>query len=175
MISKQIIGTKLTTYELEFINCFGKFFELNGQSDTLGRIFGLLYLKATSSETGLVQKKIVSLIGKSKATISRNLDILVKQGFCSYILEDNEISRAERKYYVKGSYKEIAISRLKKSLANNMTLNKNLHKIEKNIPKREIPHNEGLLTRIDLFAEFIDLLVKTQNMTIEMFDKHYSD
>ncbi|MHA2297851.1 MAG: MarR family transcriptional regulator [Candidatus Hodarchaeales archaeon] len=123
----------------------------------------------------MTQKQITFLTDKSKSTVSRALELLVDQGFCDYALEDNERGRAERKYFVKGSFKEVAIARAKKSLTNNNLLKKQLQQIVESLPGKEINHNQGLLSRIELFCELIDVLVITEEKTIEIFQQHYVD
>ncbi|MHA2246809.1 MAG: hypothetical protein ACXADY_17830 [Candidatus Hodarchaeales archaeon] len=167
--------SKLNQYEENFINCFIRFFEYRGRPSALGLVFGLLFAKAPSSRTGLSQTEITKFIGKSKSSISRALEQLSEQGFCSYILEDNEIARAERKYYINGSFKELTISRTKKSLNENNFLKKDLEQITKTIPLHERKQNQMLVTIIDQFCDLIDILKLTHEKTLEILQQHYKD
>lgn len=148
---------------------------MRGLSETLGLVFGLLYLKALSPENGLTQKEISALIGKSKSTVSRMLDLLVDQGFCTYNLRDNEMARAERLYFVKGSFKGIAIERVKKSLRENALLKNSLLQVAESASRNGHPDNQELLSRITRFCELIDAIILTDKNAIEILEKHYKD
>ncbi|MHA2224818.1 MAG: MarR family transcriptional regulator [Candidatus Hodarchaeales archaeon] len=128
-----------------------------------------------SRENGLTQKEIASLIGKSKSSISRILELLVEQGFCNYILEDNEKARAERRYYVKGSFKELTIARTKKSLASNLSLKNDLQLLTENMTRVETNPSSSLLSKIEQFCDLIDILNLTQENTLEILQQHYKD
>jgi DNA-binding transcriptional regulator GbsR (MarR family) len=166
---------KLNQFEMDFINSFSQFYELRGRSETLGQVFGLLFLRAPSPERGLTQKEIASLIGKSKSSISRILDLLIEQQFCAYALEDNEMARAERRYFVRGSFKELTIDRTKQSMAQDASLKASLQKITESIPNEEKSRNQDLLSMITQFRELIDILKTTQEKTLEILQEHYTD
>lgn len=148
---------------------------MQGRSETLGHIFGLLYLRAISPEKGLSQKQITSLTCKSKSTVSRILELLVNQGFCDYKLEDNEKARAERLYFIKGSFKETAIARSMKGIEDTTALKNNLKMIAEDMPLGKINRDQELLERIELFTEFIDVLILTYKRTIDIFQDHYKN
>jgi DNA-binding transcriptional regulator GbsR (MarR family) len=166
---------KLNQYEMDFINSFSKFYELKNRSETLGQVFGLLFLRSPSPERGLTQKEIASLIGKSKSSISRILDLLIEQQFCTYTLEDNEMARAERRYFIKGSFKELTIDRTKQSRAQDVSLKASLHKITESIPRDEKSQNQELLSIITQFCDLIDLLALSHEKTLEILNEHYKD
>jgi hypothetical protein len=115
------------------------------------------------------------LIDKSKSSVSRALELITDQGFCFYILEDNEYARAERKYYIKGSFKELTINRTEKSLRENSLLKTDLLRIKTNIPETDEQSNQELLTKIDLFCDLIDVLTKNDERFLEILREHYKD
>jgi DNA-binding transcriptional regulator GbsR (MarR family) len=166
---------KLTTFEKEFIECFQRFYELRGRSDTLGQVFSILFIRAGTSDKGLSQTEISSLLHKSKSSISRALDLIVEQGFCTYRLEDNENERAERKYFIKGSFKQLAISRTERSLRENTSLKKNLEQIRDDIPTSKKQKNQDLITQIDNFNNLIDMLIQTDNYSLKLLQEFYQD
>jgi DNA-binding transcriptional regulator GbsR (MarR family) len=165
----------LNQNEEEFIKCFSEFYEMRGRSETLGLVFGILFLRALNPLDGLTQKDITSLIGKSKSTVSRILDLLVDQKFCAYNLEENELTRAERRYYIQGSFKDLTISRTQKSIIENNLLNKNLQKIKDNIPEEEVSQNEIVITQIDQFTDLIMILNLAEKNTLKILQKHYEN
>jgi DNA-binding transcriptional regulator GbsR (MarR family) len=170
-----VVIKELTVYEKEFITCFQRFYELRGRSETLGLVFGLLFIRAPSSTKGLSQKEIAFLVDKSKSSVSRVLEILIDQGFCSYKLEDNEAARAERKYYIKGSFKELTIDRTDRSLKSESSLKVELKQIKNSIPKIEKQSHQRLLKKIDLFCDLIDVLARIHQYSLEVLRQHYQD
>lgn len=163
----------LNKYEKDFINCFSEFYEWRGRSETLGLVFGVLFLRTVSPNKGITQKEITSLIGKSKSTVSRILDLLIDQGFCKYDLEENDDTRAERRYSVKGSFKEITLARTQKSILENESLKNNLQEITENIHEQEIYNNKDLLDQINNFSELIELLNLSEKNTLSLLQNHY--
>jgi hypothetical protein len=115
------------------------------------------------------------LIDKSKSSVSRALELITDQGFCSYILEDNEHARAERKYYIKGSFKELTINRTEKSLWENSLLKTDLLRIKQSIPVTDKESNQELLTKIDLFCDLVDILTINDKRFLEILREHYKD
>lgn len=168
-------NNNLNQHERDFINCFSEFYKWQGRSETLGLVFGVLFLRTASPGKGLTQKEITTLIGKSKSTVSRILDLLIDQGFCKYNLEENDDTRAERQYSVKGSFKEISISRTQKSIIENDSLKYNLQKIKDNVPEDEIHQNSGLLHQIASFSELINLLNLSEKNTLELLQNLYKN
>ncbi|MFW9777670.1 MAG: hypothetical protein ACFFE8_02370 [Candidatus Heimdallarchaeota archaeon] len=166
---------KLNQYEKDFINSFSKFYELKGRSETLGQVFGLIFLRAPSPERGLSQKEIAALIGKSKSSVSRVLDFLLELRFCKYMLEDNENARAERKYFVKGNFKELTVDRITQSMAQDASLKADLLKIFENIPRESNTRNQELASMITKFCELIDVLKLSHEKTLELLHGHYKD
>lgn len=166
---------ELSSYEKEFIQCFQHFYEQRGRSETLGQVFGLLFIRAPSPQKGLSQKEISLLLDKSKSSVSRALDLITDQGFCSYVLVDNEYARAERKYSVKGSFKELSISRTEKELQENLSLKEDLVKIKNRIPKSNAKKNDELLTKIDLFCDLSDVLIKIHKHSLDLLQQHYQN
>ncbi|MFW9856318.1 MAG: hypothetical protein ACFFFG_14795 [Candidatus Thorarchaeota archaeon] len=166
---------ELNHNEKDFINSFSRFYELKGRSETLGQVFGLLFLRAPSPERGLSQKEIASLIGKSKSSISRVLDLLLEQQFCTYTLENNENARAERKYFVKGSFRALTIDRTKQTMAQDASLKADLLKIAESIPGDKNTRNQELAAVITKFCDLIDVLKLSHEKTLEILHEHYRD
>lgn len=107
--------------------------------------------------------------------MSRALDLITDHGFYSYVLEDNEYARAERKYSIKGSFKELSISRTEKELRGNLSLKKNLENIKKRIPKSNIKINQELLTKINLFCDLSDVLTRIHQHSLKLLQQHYQN
>ena len=165
----------LNKHEKEFIDCFSEFYELRGRSEALGLVFGTLFLRSLTPDKGMTQKDIATLITKSKSTVSRMLDLLVDQGFCSYNLEENELIRAERRYFIKSSFREITISRTRKSIVENNLLKNNLQNIKDNVSGETIDQNHDLLMQISQFSDLINLLNLAEENTLNLLTKHYQD
>ena len=124
---------------------------------------------------GLSQKEIALLLDTSKSSISRALDLIVDQGFCSYTLEDNEFARAERKYYIKGSFKELTVNRTETSIKTNSLLKTDLERIKVSVPVSEEQSNQELLTKIDLFCDLIDVLTTIDQRSLKTLNQHYKN
>ncbi len=111
-------------------------------------VFGVLVLRALTPEAGLGQNEIAHLVGKSKATISRVLDLLVQNGFCAYNLLETELEstkgtkhkkmgRAQRRYYFDSEFRKISELKLDQQINGVKAIKKDLEKIIGDIPTSE--------------------------------------
>lgn len=144
---------KLTEYERKYIRIVGQGFGVHGRSDVMGQIYALLNLKSKTRETALSQQDIATLIHKSISTVSRTLKKLVQGGYCDYILEDNELERAERRYHAKRDYKELLLARITQSITEAHALVESLTKLSQSIPKERADENQSLLEQIQHHIE----------------------
>ena len=144
---------KLTEYERRYITIVGKRFGVHGRSEVMGQIFALLSLRARSSEDAMSQQEIAGLIGKSLSTISRSLKKLYKGGYCTYVLEDNELDRAERRYHARYDYKEFILARFAHTLGEARLLVEDLTNLMQTVPEEKAEENRHLLEEIDRYIE----------------------
>jgi hypothetical protein len=91
------------------------------------------------------------------------------------VLVDNEYARAERKYSIKGSFKELSISRTEKELQENISLKEDLVKIKNRIPKSNAKNNQELVTKIDLFCDLSDVLIEIHRHSLDLLHQHYQN
>ncbi len=141
-------AVKLTEYERKYITIVGKRFGVHGRSEAMGQIFALLNLRARSPETAMSQQEIAELITKSLSTVSRSLKKLLKGGYCNYILEDNELERAERRYHARYDYKEFILARFAHTLGEARLLVDELTNLFHSIPADRMDENSNLLEQI---------------------------
>lgn len=167
----------MTPHEEEFVNCFGKYFESHKRPVIVGQIFGLLNLKAKTSEAGLTQQEIAAVFEKSLSTVSRALKQMVHLGYCNYIYEDNEQARAERKYYAKGSYVELVIARANQYFTDSFPLKNSLKKIIESVLENgaDTSSNKDLIDRINFFNKQIDLVIATYDKMTKMIQEAFKD
>jgi len=144
---------ELTEYERKYITIVGERFGVHGRSEVMGQIFGLLSLRARSAENAISQQEIAELIGKSISTISRSLKKLCKGGYCTYVLENNELDRAERRYHARYDYKEFILARFEHTLGEARLLVEDLTNLIQAIPEEEVKENSHLLEEIDRYIE----------------------
>ncbi len=145
--------TKLTEYERRYITIVGKRFGVHGRSEVMGQIFALLSLRVRSPENAMSQQEIAGLVGKSLSTVSRSLKKLYKGGYCSYVLEDNELDRAERRYHARYDYKEFILARFAHTLGEAHLLVEDLTNLSETIPDERAEENSHLLEEIDRYIE----------------------
>ncbi len=145
--------TKLTEYERRYVTIVGKRFGVHGRSEVMGQIFALLSLRARSPENAMSQQEIAGLIEKSLSTVSRSLKKLYKGGYCAYVLEDNELDRAERRYHARYDYKEFILARFAHTLGEASLLVEDLTSLSQSIPEERTQENSHLLEEIGRYIE----------------------
>jgi DNA-binding transcriptional regulator GbsR (MarR family) len=165
---------KLTEYEKKYIIVVGKRFGVHGRSEVMGQIFALLNLRARSPESAMSQQEIAELIVTSLSTVSRTLKKLVEGGYCSYILEDNELDRAERRYHATYDYKEFILARFAHTLGEARLLVDDLTNLSKSISEDKRKENIYLLEQIDRYIDETNvstkIIEKLQKELIEDLD-----
>ncbi|MFX0090581.1 MAG: hypothetical protein ACFFBD_02365 [Candidatus Hodarchaeota archaeon] len=155
----------LNKYEKEFIDSFGEMYDLHGRSETMGLIFAVLTLKARAPEAGMDQQEIASIIGKSVSTVSRTLNRMVEAKFCTFIEEMNEKYRRERKYFVKTSFRELALDRIKQQIKQILRFKDRLEQIKRNVlenaaDENAVNENKDLLDELDALIIIYSQLVE---------------
>ncbi|UCH03512.1 MAG: hypothetical protein JSW05_07890, partial [Candidatus Thorarchaeota archaeon] len=112
----------------------------------------------------LSQQEIARLISKSLSTVSRSLKKLFKGGYCTYILEDNELDRAERRYHARYDYKEFILARFAHTLGEASLLVDDLTSLSQSIPEEKAQENNHLLEEIDRY-------IRETNMSTRVIEK----
>ena len=165
---------QLTEFEMRYISIVGKRFGVHGRSEVMGQIFALLNLRARSSETALSQQVIAKIIGKSLSTVSRTLKRLFQGGYCSYVLEDNEQERAERRYHAKYDYMEFLLARFSTTLKEASLLVDDLIELKHSVPGDRTDEDKQLLDQIDHHIDqtkvTTKILEKLQKELVDDFD-----
>ena len=138
---------KLDIYEKEYIEIWGRLYESRGQIKLLGKIWGLLSLKADVPENGLDQNEIVEYLQSSLSSVSRYLKKLVEMNAVKYI--DQKDEKQNRIYYTGQNFEQITKTRFQASINEyTFTLTK-LEEIRSGIPSDEEENNLELLTQIN--------------------------
>ncbi len=136
--------TRLTNYEAEYISLWGELYENRGQNEVLGKIWGLLTLKADAPEEGLDQVKISKLLNRSVSTVSRHLKTLTNMQIISH--KDDDV----RKYYVSKNFKEISNLRFYASVNEYREAINELSDIKNSMSQKEVLENQSLIDTINL-------------------------
>ncbi len=105
--------SELNEYEKNIIDSYGKLWEMRGLYFIIGKIFGVLVLRAFKPQYGLTQESIAKFVNRSVSSVSRSLSSLLKAGKCHYIEVINENHHRERRYYVTLNLKELTIDQYK--------------------------------------------------------------
>ncbi|MBD3404621.1 MAG: winged helix-turn-helix transcriptional regulator [Candidatus Lokiarchaeota archaeon] len=158
----------VTSFEKQYIETFGEFYESRGMTKILGQVYAILAYKARDADNGLTQQEIADIIDRSVSTASRVLDQLSEMGFCGYIEEINPRGRRERKYYMSSSIKQIAVGRFFKLIKDNIKLENELSQIEESIPKSEKKENRPLIKHLNEMKESIQMLNSLYKRMIEI-------
>lgn len=137
---------KLDKYEKEYIEIWGRLYESRGQVKLLGKIWGLLSLKADSPENGLEQNEIVEYLQSSLSSVSRYLKKLVEMNAVKYIDQKNEKNRI---YYTGRNFQQITKTRFTASINEYTFILTKLEEIRSGIPSDEKENNFELITQID--------------------------
>lgn len=140
----------LSDHEIVFINLWGELYKGRGQKERLGKIFGLLTLKADKPENGLDQVEISKLLSCSIRTVSRHLDTLCEMKIVSYL--DNKV----RKYYVLDNFREIFKRRFYASALEYQKAIKDLSDIKSGMNSKDLEENQNLVQNIDLTQNVLE-------------------
>ena len=138
---------KLDIYEKEYIEIWGKLYESRGQVKLLGKIWGLLSLKADVLENGLDQNEIVEYLQSSLSSVSRYLKKLVEMNAVKYI--DQKDEKQNRIYYIGTNFEQITKTRFTASINEYTFILTKLEEIRSGIPSDEEKNNLELITQID--------------------------
>jgi DNA-binding transcriptional regulator GbsR (MarR family) len=134
MIKTESEDNKISIYETKFIEVFGELYEKRGQSNFLGKLWALIFLKSKSPSNGLDQQEIAYYLNCSISTVSRNLKTLVDLHLIDFTDENSQIKNeigytvrkfyTRRKYYIRANFHEI-IGRSLKAIIDNSSWFKN--------------------------------------------------
>lgn len=135
---------KLINHEVEYINLWGDLYSNRGQNEVLGKIWGLLTLRADTQEKGLDQVQISNFLHCSLSTVSRHLKTLISMQIISYL--DGDV----RKYYTSKNFKELSNLRFHASVKEYQDAVDELDEIKSAMTEKEKKSNKNLLQTIEL-------------------------
>jgi len=133
---------ELNKYEKKIVELYSQLWEMRGSYFIIGKVFGILVLRAFKPEYGLDQRSIAKFINRSISTASRSLSSLLKSGKCHYIEILNNNHRRERRYYVKLNLKELIMDQYKQIINETIFFKERLKDIHNDMSQKD---NENYL------------------------------
>ncbi len=160
---------QLSNHEKEFLNLYGKIFELR-RSNNFGRIFALFMLRARSEENGLDQQEIVNYFDTnfpknslSISTVSRILKKMEQGKYC----DSSPSEGRKRKYFAKVNFSQLTIERITYNIEEGENLIRNLQRLKESLPKEESSRNPGFIDMVENLEQVYEVITDFYKESLE--------
>jgi len=165
----QSIKYRLSDHEKEFLDLYGKIFELR-RSYNFGRIFALFMLRARSAENGLDQQEIVNFFNTnfpknslSISTVSRILAKMEQGRYCDSIPGKGR----KRKYFAKMKFSQLTIERITYNIKEGEELIKNLQKLKESLPPEDKSNNPAFIEVLENLEQVYAIITDYYRESLE--------